>query len=180
MCWSSTNWTSSSSDCKLTCSCHDIADNCWVGIKQLSLTHSNRGYWRIKVTGILIQMSTFLLISLIYTSAGGILVPEWIILPVVGIFMSCKIYVWLKWMVPRSCIYLSNKGSVPSGIYDINGNWLSCLGHFALKDLLFGLPIFWLWVNLIKLIPESHRDNFITYLSFYLFPIHDIITYIFQ
>jgi len=24
---------------------------------------------------------------------------------------------------------------------DINGNWLSCLGHFALKDLLFGLPI---------------------------------------
>jgi hypothetical protein len=37
---SSTKWTSSSSHWMLTCSRHDIAENCWVGVKQQSLTHS--------------------------------------------------------------------------------------------------------------------------------------------
>jgi len=32
-CWSSTKWASSSSHWKLTCSRHDIAENCWIGIK---------------------------------------------------------------------------------------------------------------------------------------------------
>jgi hypothetical protein len=40
-CWSSTKRTSSSSHWKLTCSRHDIAENCWIGVKQQSLTHSS-------------------------------------------------------------------------------------------------------------------------------------------
>ena len=42
-CWSSTKWISSSSHWKLTCFRHDIYIynyNCWVGVKQQSLTHS--------------------------------------------------------------------------------------------------------------------------------------------
>jgi len=37
--WSSTKWTSSSFHWKLTGLLHDIAKNCWVDIKQQSLTH---------------------------------------------------------------------------------------------------------------------------------------------
>jgi hypothetical protein len=38
--WSSTKRTSSSYHLKLTCSCHNLAENCWIGVKQQSLTHS--------------------------------------------------------------------------------------------------------------------------------------------
>ena len=40
-CWSRTKRTSSSSHWKLTCSRRDIAENCWIGVKQLSLTHGS-------------------------------------------------------------------------------------------------------------------------------------------
>ena len=40
-CWSSIKCTSSSSHLRLTFSRHDMAENCWVGIKQQSLTHSS-------------------------------------------------------------------------------------------------------------------------------------------
>ena len=39
-CWTSTMRTSSSSHWQLTCSHHDIVKNCWIGVKQQSLTHS--------------------------------------------------------------------------------------------------------------------------------------------
>jgi len=38
-CWSSTKRISSSCHWKLTCSRHEIAENCWIGVKQQSLTH---------------------------------------------------------------------------------------------------------------------------------------------
>ena len=43
--WSSTKRNSSSFYWKLTCSRHDITENCWVGVKQQSLTHSLYLQW---------------------------------------------------------------------------------------------------------------------------------------
>jgi len=46
-CWSRTKRTSSSSHWKLTCSRHDIAENCCVGVKQQSLAPIF-DYWKKK------------------------------------------------------------------------------------------------------------------------------------
>ena len=44
-CWSSTQQTSSC-HWKLTCSHHGIAENCWIGVNQQSLTYSCLSRWR--------------------------------------------------------------------------------------------------------------------------------------
>ena len=79
------------------------------------------------------------------TSAGGVLVPEGIIRPVV----SASALTWfIRYIYYWNCQFLNN-------VIINKTKVLLSQAYLTLADLLFGFPIFRFWPYLLKVIPET-------------------------